>query len=110
MQLKQSNLPLALYLLNEQFVREKHVLGHTCDGIVIKSGQEDTEASINALANSDNDLFSQVTYDLFTQRRGSKDYKRSLQRQVLDEVLRKRASKERELTQIIKHSLKAICP
>ena len=30
LQLKQSNLPLALYLLNEQFMREKHVLGHTC--------------------------------------------------------------------------------
>ena len=28
LQLKQSNLPLALYLLNEQFVREKHMLGH----------------------------------------------------------------------------------
>ena len=33
LQLKQSNLPLALYLLNEQFVREKHVLGHTCHGL-----------------------------------------------------------------------------
>ena len=33
LQLKQSNLPLALYLLNEQFVREKHLLGHTCHGL-----------------------------------------------------------------------------
>ena len=34
----------------------------------------------------------------------------SMQRQVLDEVLKKRASKKRELTQIIKHSLEAIWP
>ena len=47
-------------------------------------------------------------YDLFTQRRASKDYKRSLQRQVSDEVLKKRASKKRELTKIIKYSLQAI--
>ena len=33
LQLKQSNLPLVLYLLNEQFVYEKHVLGHTCHGL-----------------------------------------------------------------------------
>ena len=37
-------------------------------------------------------------YNLFTRRRTSKDYKRSLQRQVSDEVLKKRASKKRELT------------
>ena len=30
LQLKESNLPLTLYLLNEQFLREKHVLGHMC--------------------------------------------------------------------------------
>ena len=36
--------------------------------------------------------------------------KRSLRRQVSDEVLEKRACKRRELTQIIKHSLKAISP
>ena len=50
----------------------------------------------------------QCNYNLFTQRRASKDYKRSIQRQVSDEVLKKRASKKRYLTQIIKHSLKAI--
>ena len=33
LQLKQSNLPLALYLLKKQFVREKHMLGHTCHGL-----------------------------------------------------------------------------
>ena len=32
LQLKQSNSPLTLYLLNEQVVREKYVSGHTCDG------------------------------------------------------------------------------
>ena len=33
LQLKQSNLPLALYLLlNEQFLHEKHALRHTCQG------------------------------------------------------------------------------
>ena len=31
--LKQSNSPLTLYLFNEQVVREKHVLGHTCHGL-----------------------------------------------------------------------------
>ena len=41
--------------------------------------------------------------NLFSQGRASKDYKRSLQRQVSDEVLKKR-----ELTQIIKHFLKTI--
>ena len=46
--------------------------------------------------------------NLFTLRRASKDYKRSLQRQFSDEVLEKRASKKRELTQIIKYSLRAI--
>ena len=30
LQLKQSSSPLILYLLNEQVVREKHVLGHKC--------------------------------------------------------------------------------
>ena len=30
LQLKRSNSPLTLYLLNEQVVREKHVLGQTC--------------------------------------------------------------------------------
>ena len=52
--------------------------------------------------------FTATNYNLFTRRRASKDYKRSFQRQVPDEVLKKRASKKRELTQIIKHSLKAI--
>ena len=33
LQLKQSNSILTLYLLNEQVVREKHVLGHTCHGL-----------------------------------------------------------------------------
>ena len=46
LQLKQSNLPLALYLLNEIFVREKHVLGHTCDGLDNWKSQKDTEANI----------------------------------------------------------------
>ena len=39
--------------------------------------------------------------NLFTRKRASKDYKRSLQRQVSDEVLKKREIKKRELTQII---------
>ena len=47
-------------------------------------------------------------YNLFTERRAGKDYKRSLQRQVSYEVLKKRASKKRELTQVIKDSLEAI--
>ena len=53
-------------------------------------------------------LRPQYNYNMFTRRRASKDYKRSIQRQVLDEVLKRRESKKRELTQIIKHSLKAI--
>ena len=44
MQLKQSNSHLRLYLLNEQVVREKHMLGQMCHGL-IKSGQKDTEAN-----------------------------------------------------------------
>ena len=47
---------------------------------------------------SRNDL---VVYNLFTERRASKDDKRSLRRQVSDEVLKKRASKKRELAQVI---------
>ena len=35
-----------------------------------------------------------------------KDYKRSLQRQVSDDVLQERASKKWELTQTISHSLR----
>ena len=38
-----------------------------------------------------------VSYNLFTGRRASKDYKRSLKRQILDEVLEKCASKKLEL-------------
>ena len=53
-------------------------------------------------------LRPQCNYDVFTRRRASKDYKSSIQRQVSDEVSKKRASKKRELTQIINHSLKAI--
>ena len=37
-------------------------------------------------------------YNLYTQRRASEDYKRRLQRQVSDEVLKNRTSKKRELT------------
>ena len=33
LRLKQSNWPLALYLLNEHVVRKKDVLGHTCHGL-----------------------------------------------------------------------------
>ena len=33
LQLKQSNSHLMLYMLYEQIVREKHVLGDTCHGI-----------------------------------------------------------------------------
>ena len=53
-------------------------------------------------------LRPQCNYNVFTRKRANEDYKRSIQRQVLDEVFKKRASKKRELTQIIKHSLKAI--
>ena len=53
-------------------------------------------------------LRPQCNYNVFTWRRASKDYERSIQIQVSDEVLKKRGSKKRELTQIIKDSLKAI--
>ena len=33
LQLKQSNPHLMSYLLNEQVVHEKHMLGHTCPGL-----------------------------------------------------------------------------
>ena len=46
LQLKQSNLPLLLYLLNEQFVRERTCWDTRATDSIIKSGQNDTEASI----------------------------------------------------------------
>ena len=46
-------------------------------------------------------------YNLFTRRRADKYYIRSLQGQVSDEVFKKHVSKKRELTQVIKYSLKA---
>ena len=46
LQLKRSCWPLTLYLLGEQVVHEKHVLGHSAINSIIKSGQKDTETSI----------------------------------------------------------------
>ena len=40
-------------------------------------------------------------YNLFTWKRASKDHKRSLQKQVSDEVYKERANKKREWTQMI---------
>ena len=63
LQLKQSNLPSALYLLNKQLVREKHV---STDSI-IKSGQKDTEASISwRLMMNANSHFSTLSYSLLS--------------------------------------------
>ena len=46
LQLKQSNSHLSLYLLNEQIVLEKQLVGTRATDSIIKSGQKDTEASI----------------------------------------------------------------
>ena len=50
LQLKQSNSHLMLYLLNEQIVRENTCWDTRATDSIIKSGQKDTEASINEVS------------------------------------------------------------